>query len=113
MVKSYHSGPGEGEITMATVCDACYMNANEDGWDGLLTHMSVPAQWEFQLCDLCRRMLRDVIFVVLHKVTHGELLMAVQKLMEEKGLTYDDLMKFGKDQIPTIEGPRMMIEGGN
>lgn len=49
--------------------------------------------WTFELCDSCRILLRNVIFVALHRLSHEELVAAVIQAMSARGLNYSDLMK--------------------
>ena len=75
-------------------CDFCY--TGEVNWDAKFKYRGFPqAEWDFKVCDLCRRMLRDIIGPILHKVTHGQLLQGIQALMQELDIGYDDLMTFG------------------
>lgn len=72
-------------------CDWCY-SANPE-WKDKGQHDFRPLGYEFYICDPCRLFIRNVISVVLHRVTHSELVEAIQTVMDRKGLTYQDLLE--------------------
>ena len=77
---------------MPTACDFCYGDATPPfGWRAELKGPR-PLEWHFDLCDHCRLLLRNVISVVMHKLTHSQMVEAIQAKMDELGITYDDLM---------------------
>lgn len=49
-------------------------------------------KWQFEICDSCRTLLRNVIGPVLHRLSHADVVEALQAKMDELNITYDDLM---------------------
>jgi len=78
-----------------TDCMFCYVGKTE--WDFAARHRMLPAGWAFQICDSCRLLLRNVIGPILHKLTHTQIVEALEDKMDELGITYDDLMSTPDD----------------
>lgn len=73
-------------------CDFCYQPQPQ--WDGgFQPTVTSQFRWEIKICDSCRLLLRNVIGVALHRLTHSQIVEAISAKMEELGLSYDDLMK--------------------
>jgi hypothetical protein len=71
-------------------CDFCYNGRTV--WDFKARSRHAQLGWDFQVCDSCRLLLRNVIGPVMHKLTHSQIVEAIQGKMDELGITYDDLM---------------------
>lgn len=72
-------------------CDFCY--ALHAHWDAEMVDKGTHhLKWQFEICDSCRLLLRNVIGPVLHRVDHTSLVAAIVKLMASMGLRYEDLM---------------------
>ena len=78
------------QLDLKRPCDFCY-NPNIM-WAAEIKCGSQFA-WHFQICDSCRLVLRNVISVVLHKMTHSQLVSAITDRMDDLGISYDDLMR--------------------
>lgn len=82
------SSPARGWVSQ---CDACYHP--EVLWDVVFQRRGAAMGWEVALCDPCRLLLRNVVFVVLHRLSHSEIVSALSKALSDKGLDYEDLMR--------------------
>lgn len=71
-------------------CDFCYSD-HQPGWNARLNGPR-PLEWHFYICDHCRLLLRNVVSIVLHKLTHTQVVEALTAKMDELGISYDDLM---------------------
>lgn len=72
-------------------CDFCYHGVAL--WDFEVTHRTGTMIWQFKICDSCRLLLRNVIGPVLHRMSHTDFVTAIIQMMNQKGLTYGDLMQ--------------------
>jgi hypothetical protein len=71
-------------------CDFCY--SEMPIWEVKFRTRVDPFGWDLEICDSCRLLLRNIIGVVLHRLSHAEVVNALVLALNQKGLQYQDLM---------------------